>query len=331
MDIDTIPETYAPDLGLHHLQVLEVLLREHSLTRAAKVLNVTQPALSKTLAQLRRYFADPLFVRVALRMQPTSRALQLRAPVGAILDRVRMLRTQHVPFDPRTASRTFTFCVVDAGVIKLLPALVNHLLEEAPRVRLRTIQLDARHLEPWLESGNLDFAMGSFPTLTKGTRRQLLWTESYVSAVRGGHPRLRSRPTLEAFAAEKHVLVSTLGTGHAHQRAERAIEAAVPPGNIVCRVPMFIGAAVLAKHTDAVATLPLSIATVLAHDLDLKIIHPPIKLPRIDIYQYWHERFHREPANQWIRSVFVRLFGKSAPTKTPSPAPRSASDYQESG
>src|SRR5262249_31120345 len=157
-DIDTIPEGYS-DLDLHQLQVLEVLLREHSLTRAAKVLDVTQPALSKTLARLRRYFADPLFVRVALRMEPTPMALQLQAPVAAIWDGVRMLRAGHVPFDPRTASRTFTFCVVDAGVIKLLPPLVGHLLERAPHVRVRTIQLDARYLEPWLESGRLDFAM----------------------------------------------------------------------------------------------------------------------------------------------------------------------------
>jgi DNA-binding transcriptional LysR family regulator len=256
MDIETISQTHRGGLDLHHLQVIETLLRERSLTRAAKLLNVTQPALSKTLARLRRYFADPLFVRVALRMEPTPKALALRAPVAAILERMRMLRTEQVPFDPRTASRTFTFCVVDAGVIKLLPPLVNHLLAEAPQVRLRTLQLDVAHLEPWLESGNLDFAMGSFPSLTKGVRRQLLWTEQYVSAVRADHPRLKSRPNLDAFAAEKHVLVSTLGTGHAHRRAERAIEAVVPAGNILCRVPMFIGAAVLAKHTDVVATLP---------------------------------------------------------------------------
>jgi DNA-binding transcriptional LysR family regulator len=73
---------------------------------------------------------------------------------------------------------------------------------------------------------------------------------------------------------------------------------------------MFIGAAVLAKHTDAVATLPRSIATVLARDLDLAIIKPPIRLPTIDIYQYWHHRFHREPGSQWIRSVFATLFGR---------------------
>ncbi len=308
MDIDTIPKAHAASLALRDLEVLEVLLREHSLTRAAKVLDVTQPALSKTLARLRRYFTDPLFVRAGLHMEPTAKALALEGSIDAILERVRALRSEHVPFDPATSSRTFSFCVVDAGVIKLLPPLVKLLIRQAPHVRLRTVQLDAQQLEPWLASGNLDFAMGSFAGLTKAVRRQLLWTESYVGVVRRGHPRLGRRPTLAAFRAERHVLVSAVGTGHAHALAERALESAVDPDHIVCRVPMFIGAAVLAKHTDAVATLPRSIATVLARDLDLTIIQPPIRLPTIDIHQYWHDRFHREPGNQWIRSVFATLF-----------------------
>jgi DNA-binding transcriptional LysR family regulator len=303
-----IPGSYSTELDLHHLEVLDVLLREHSLTRAAQTLNVTQPALSKTLARLRRYFDDPLFVRVALRMEPTPKALELRAPVNAILERMRALRSEHVPFDPKTSDRTFNFCVVDAGVIKLLPRLVNRLAEEAPGVRLRVLQLDAEHLESWLVSGKVDFAMGSFPSLTKAIRRQPLWVERYVSVVRKGHPRIAKEPKIEAFAAEKHVLVSAAGTGHAHLLAERAIESVVPETNIICRVPMFISAAVLAKHTDAIATLPMSIATVLAKDLDLQIITPPLKLPKIEIYQYWHECLHREPGMKWMRGEFLKLF-----------------------
>ncbi len=310
MDINRITRGYAQvfDLDLRHLRVFDALMRERSLTRAARALNVTQPALSKTLARLRRYFADPLFVRVSLRMEPTPKALDLAEPVRGVLDRMRQLRTRHVPFDPRTSNRTFSFCVVDAGVAKLLPPLVSLLMREAPGVRLQVLQVDARQLEGWLESGKIDFAMGSYPALVKGIRRQLLWVERYISVVRRGHPRLGPRPSLRAFAAEKHVLVSMQGTGHAHRRAERAIEAAIPAGNIICRVPMFIAAAVMAKHTDVVATLPLSIATMLARDLDLEIVATPIKLPKIEIAQYWHERFDREPGIQWIRKVFPTLF-----------------------
>ena len=308
----TIPGDHSREPELQQLRVLDALLREHSLTRAARALDLTQPALSKTLARLRRYFDDPLFVRVALRMEPTPKALQLQAPVRAILDRAASLRVEHASFDPATSQRTFNFCVVDAGLLKLLPPLVERLLREAPGVRLNVAQLEAAHLERWLKSGKLDFAMGSFPSMPKGIRRQPLWVERYVSVARRSHPRLSPEPSLRAFAAEKHVMVSIAGSGHAHEIMQRALEAAIPRENVVCRIPIFTGAAILAKHTDAIATLPLSIATVLAADLDLQIITPPIRLPKIDIFQYWHSRFHNDPANQWIRAVFKSLFRQTA-------------------
>ena len=309
----TIPSHHSAEPSLQQLRILDVLLREHSLTRAAPELDVTQPALSKTLAQLRRYFDDPLLVRVGRRMEPTPRARQLQASVRAVLDRAALLRSESVTFAPGTSHRTFNFCVVDAGLLKLLPPLVELLLTEAPNVRLRVLQPEAAHLEPWLESGKLDFAMGSFPSMPKGIRRQRLWVERYVSVARSGHPRLPPEPTMRAFAAEKHVLVSIAGSGHAHQVMQRALETVIPRENVVCQVPIFIGAAVLAKHTDAIATLPLSVVSVLAEDLDLQIIKPPIRLPSIDIFQYWHERFHRDPGSKWIRSIFRTLFRRSSP------------------
>jgi DNA-binding transcriptional LysR family regulator len=310
-NMPTIPNSYSKDPTLQQLRVLDVLLHEHSLTHAARELNVTQPALSRILAQLRQYFDDPLFVRSGFRMEPTPKALQIHASVRVILDRVASLRSDSALFEPRTSHRTFNFCVVDAGLVKLLPGLIARLLAEAPNVRLQVLYPEAAHLERWLESGKLDFAMGSFASMPKSIRRQPLWVERYVSVARSDHPRLSSKPTIRAFAAEKHVLVSLAGSGHAHQIVQRALEVAIPRENVVCKIPIFIAAAVLAKHTDAIATLPMSVATALAEDLNLQVIAPPIKLPRINIFQYWHERFHRDPGNQWIRSVFRDLFRRA--------------------
>ena len=71
------------------------------------LLDVTQPALSKTLARLRRYFDDPLFVRVSHSMEPTPKALALREPVGESFEQMRALRSEHVAFDPKISTRTF--------------------------------------------------------------------------------------------------------------------------------------------------------------------------------------------------------------------------------
>jgi DNA-binding transcriptional LysR family regulator len=222
------------------------------------------------------------------------------------------LRSEHVPFDPARSSRTFNFCVVDAGMIRLLPPLIQYIHSNSPNVNFRIAPLDLDRLESSLESGKLDFAMGSFPSLTKRVRRQLLWSVTYVSVVRKDHPRLKTRPTVAAFAAEKHILVSASGTGHAHLQAERAIERIVPQENITCRVPTFVTAAVVASMTGAVVTLPESLATALADRLNLRLVTTPAKMPQIDVAQYWHERFHREPGSQWIRRVFATLFREAA-------------------
>jgi DNA-binding transcriptional LysR family regulator len=307
--MSAIPVGNRVEVGLRHLRAFEVLLRERNLTRAASALGVAQPALSKTLAKLRRYFADPLFVRAGHRMEPTAKALELAGAVHALLDDATTLRVRHRPFDPATSTRTFSFSVVDSGMVRLLPELLTHLEAHAPGVKLRVEPIDLEGLEGALEAGHLDFAMGSFPSRSKRIRRQTLWSVGYVSVARRNHPRLGAKPSLQAFAAERHLLVSTAGTGHAHQLVERALERAIPPEHIVCRVPTFMAAAFAASRTDNVATLPAGIATELGDALELAVFATPTRLPRIDVAQYWHERFHREPGNQWIRGVFAQLFG----------------------
>jgi DNA-binding transcriptional LysR family regulator len=104
------------------------------------------------------------------------------------------------------------------------------------------------------------------------------------------------------------VLVSTAGTGHEHQLVERALERVLAPQQIVCRVPTFFAAAYAASRADVVATLPAGIATELSGPLGLRAFATPTRLPKIDVAQHWHERFHREPGNRWIRGVFAQLF-----------------------
>jgi DNA-binding transcriptional LysR family regulator len=115
---------------------------------------------------------------------------------------------------------------------------------------------------------------------------------------------------------ERHIFVTAAGTGHPHQIAERSLEQQLPARNIIAHVPSFTSAALLAKTTDAVATMPGPVATVLARELDMQLAKPPIKLPEFEIAQYWHERFDRDPGNQWLRSVFnIRFGGGKPPSK----------------
>ena len=303
---------HAESLDLHQLRVIDVLLRERSVTRSSMVLNITQPALSKALGRLRGYFDDPLFVRVGLQMEPTPKALSMAPAVRAILDGVQSLQAEQVPFDPRVSDRSFSFLAVDAAIVVMLPPIVRALEVEAPSVHLRAVPLEAEHLHGWLQSGKADIAIGSYPNLTQGIRRQSLFSATYMSLMRRGHPRLLKTPSVADFIAEKHVLVVAERTGHAMQVAEEALESAIPPQNITIRVPGFTAAALAAKQTDAIATLPSPLAAVLARELDLELVKPPVRLPKFEIAQYWHERYHREPGNKWMRAMLFGLFGASS-------------------
>jgi len=290
-----------------------ILLQERSLTRAAQLLDVSQPALSKSLAKLRSHFGDPLFIRVGSRMEPTARALELERPMRSLIEAERALNVSPRRFSPLDSSRTFSFFLSDIGVVLLLPSVLRFLEKEAPRVRLRVMQADARQLTARLESGEVDLAVGDFPPLVQNIRRQRLYTDDYLGLARQDHPRIGGEPSRSEFLSERHVLVSASGTGHAHLLAERALLKAIPPSNVILRVASFSAAALVVQQSDLVATLPARTARLLARELKLRIVVPPMELPRIHIAQYWHERFHGESGNKWLRSVFVRLFSdKSA-------------------
>lgn len=302
------PRPALRELEFQQLRIIDALLREGSQTRAAAGLDMTQPALSKTLARLRVYFGDPLFVRVGSRMEPTPRAQALAAPIGAILAGLRELQHGEPDFDPLSSDRKFSLYMIDGAIVYLLPALLAYLRKAAPRVRVQAVQCDVRHLDLWLESGLVDFALGPFPDLVSNIRRLPLWTESYVTIVRDGHPRIGADPDLSAFTAEQHALVSVAGTGHHYGATERALESVVAPQNVVCRVPSFTAAAHIVRHSDALATLPKKLAYRLAADLGLRTVATPVELPLMDIGQHWHERYHRDPGNRWMRGVLRALF-----------------------
>ena len=82
------------------------------------------------------------------------------------------------------------------------------------------------------------------------------------------------------------------------------------PGGIVLTILLGIAGAIVASQTDGVVTLPANLADSIAGPLGLVAFKPPIALPRIEIAQYWHERYHRDPAHRWIRTRTFELFGK---------------------
>lgn len=299
------------ELSLPDLRVLSSLLREHSITRTAELMGTTQPAVSKVLGHLRRQFADPLFVRNGRAMQPTARALEIAGRLHVLLSAADDLRATSTAFDPATSDRQFSLLLTDVGMIHFLPPLLARLAESAPKTRVRAVPLQSHQIEGKLEAGDADLALGAFPKAAPHLRRQRLYQTGYSSVVRKAHPRIKKVRSRVGFLAERHVLVSASETGHAaHGAVQRAIAAVVPPTNILLQVPSFVAGAVVAAETDGVATLPTHLVDRLAGSLDLVSFDTPVALPRIEIAQYWHERYHRDAGHRWLRAVTFGLFGR---------------------
>jgi DNA-binding transcriptional LysR family regulator len=295
------------DVDLNLLVVLDALLRLRSVSRTAEALDMSQPAVSFALGKLRVLFNDPLFVRAAHGIRPTPRAEALALPLQEVLDRVKTNLLTPPRFDPASTERTFVFNMADVGELVFLPAIRSHLARAAPRANVRTVSTPPDELEEALRSGEVDLAVGYFPGLRGAAiYQQRLFSHSFVSIVRKDHPRIGAQITKKQFLEEKHAVVQQ--EGKSHEVFEQALADQGLSRRIVLSVPHFLAIPLIIAESDLVVTVPYAVGRSFAKMTDLKMLRPPIKVPPADVKQHWHERFHHDAANHWIRGVIAALF-----------------------
>lgn len=289
-------------VDLNLLVVFDAVYRAGSLTEAGLRLGLSQPAISHALGRLRHVFKDPLFLRTPRGVVPTQVADQVAPRVAEGLS---IIRSSFEPprFDPATSTRLFTIAMADIGEVVQLP-LIMRALRGAPGVRLRTLALPPAQARAALADGQADMALSNFPVKLP-LHEAMLGLPGYATIVRKNHPTIRSRMTLSAFRKARHLLVRPVGAGVKHgeviERALRALDA-----TIAIQVGHFFPVGAILVQTDLVATVPLGIAKSMARLVPLRIFAPPVKLPVTHLSLAWHERYHRDPGNQWLREIFVR-------------------------
>ena len=328
-------EIASSELNLRELRILNALLHERSITRTAQLLATTQPGISKVLRHLRTQFADPLFVRNGHAMQPTAKALEICRSVARAAWRRRQparrgdgLRSR--PVGPHVQP------AADRRRNDPLPAAADR-PGRAPshrRVNIRAMPLDSRQFELKLEAGEADLALGAFPKAARHLRRQRLYFDGYVTVVRNGHPRISALRSRAGFLAERHILVTASETGHAaHGTAQRVLTVADTAVEYHAAGPELHRRRHRCRRNrrsrpHCRPIWPSGSPT----PLGLIAFETPITLPRIEISQYWHERYHRDAAHRWFRSVTFRSVRRNGvrrsiecrikPRATRSPPPR---------
>jgi DNA-binding transcriptional LysR family regulator len=293
-------------VNLNVLVALDALLEERSVTRAARRLGVTQPAMSNTLANLRTLLDDPLFRRTSHGLEPTPRALSLAEPVRQGL-RLFESALSAPSFDPSSAERTFVVAASDYVEFVLMPPLMRRLSEVAPRVKVEIRPWGLHEVPAALARAEADLMVGFYDAVPSHHRHEILFEEEYVCIVRAGHPTVRKKLTLEAYLDLEHVLVSQRGDSPGS--VDRALAARGKRRRIAARVSHFLMVPMLVARTDLVAALSRRVVVPLARPLGLRVLAPPLPLPRGRIGQVWHEQMENDPGQRWFRSLVKNVCG----------------------
>ena len=286
------------------LQVFDEIYRTRSVTRAAENLGVGQPTVSVALAKLREHFGDRLFVRLDNSMEPTPLAKELEQPIRLAIQAVGHAYGHHAVFDPATVERVFCISMTDISQLVLLPKLWAHLRVASPGVRIDVVPLSG-DTSQMLESGEADLALGFMPQLEAGFYQQALFRQRYVCVASANHPRIGDQLTLNQYQDEEHATVTSSGTGHLILDREVARQGITR--HIALRVPNYLGIAFVVEQTDLLLTIPERLAQVLEGRGQFRVYPVPFELPDYAVKQHWHERYHHDPGNIWLRRVISEL------------------------
>lgn len=291
-------------LDLDWLNVFVEVYRTQSVTRAAERLALPQSNASVALNNLRRYYGDRLFSRTARGMEPTALAQAIYPEVQEVVARLGRLSGGRVMFEPATVQRAFRISMTDISEIVVLPPLVNHLRRHAPGVQIESERSNAETARR-LEAGEADLAIGFLPHLESGFYQQLLFKQDFVVLAGARHPRIKGALTRQSFLAEGHISVTTSGTGHAI--VDKVLARQKMDRRIALRVPSFLGVARLVATTELLAIVPRKLGESLPASEGIRMLEPPVALPPFAVKQHWHERFHADAGNAWLRATLAQL------------------------
>jgi DNA-binding transcriptional LysR family regulator len=299
-------------LDFAQLRVFSALYEHRSVIKVSRALDLPQPTVSRWLGRMRASFGDPLFVRTQDGMEPTPAAIACSDAVEEILNiyRTRLLHVGR--FDPSGTYRNFKIAGSEFGQLLGLGRLHDWARDRAPLARFTAVPLGRNNLAAQLEQGDVDLALGGFPDLGAGIKEQALYEEGYVCVMREGHPLSTGDFGLNEFLRAKHILVRAHRVGHVQQDVERRLTEMLPRANVRLVSESVVAAMLMIGDSDLLLVAPAGVADYFRDRCRLAVVATPMDLPKFQVKQYWHERFHRDPGSEWLR---LGIAGLTAPVR----------------
>lgn len=289
-------------VDLNLLVVLDALLTERHVSRAAARLNMSQPAVSHALARLRDLLGDPLLVRQGSGLVPTIRALEIAQPLADTLAGVRSVLGPQ-GFDPATTQHRFRLSMSDYGSAMLLPHLVQELRQHAPGIDLSVSQFSREAMAAGVADGDLDLGLGVFPHLPPQVRSELIINDHYACLL--DRRSLEGKPLdAEMYFSRPHAMVAM--RDDTVNEVDETLARAGQSRRLALVLPHWGVAPSLIAGTDLILTVAHGSLRDLGLDGDLVILPAPVPLPPVPYAQIWHKGRDGDPALRWLRSRIMK-------------------------
>tara|TARA_R110001583_G_scaffold21964_4_gene82882 strand:+ start:2454 stop:3464 length:1011 start_codon:yes stop_codon:yes gene_type:complete len=308
-------------IDLNLLVILQVLLEEQSVTRAAARLNLSQSALSKSLTRLRTSLQDPLFTRTAHGLKPTTHALQLQQKLPNLLQGLYQL-TQAPSFEPTSSDRHFTISMLESAYATLLPSFIGPLFQQANNIHLDVLSWKEGSIQA-LQQGKVDFGITGIDfyddprlktqNLPDGVSHSILFHDQQTCLVNEHHPALDAAKNgtwdINSYLQYNHLQVCC--EGNKWWAIDYFLEKQGKQRNIMSTLPDFYGAASVCAHSDLIFTLPSSFVPHAQKLYALKQIPLPFEFYEMAYALLWHHRNTDEPGHKWVREIICSSVEKA--------------------
>lgn len=305
----TIDHFNLRSFDLNLLVAFDALISEGSVTKAAKRLKIQQPAMSHSLSTLRVLLQDELFIRVGQVMQPTAKARSLAVPVRQALKQAQPALSGGDRFDPATEERTFRIAMSPEVELLLIPDLTARLRRFSPGIRLLARVFPYEAMDPSLEDGSIDLAVGCTYTQTSRRSFETLYKTEFACCHNPDLLKLANPVGLEAYLAADHATISQNET--LQGCIKDALEIAGVELNVVTAAPGYMSVLSAVQGSPLIATVPSRIAERYAPLLGLEVASLPVLLSFPPVNMVWANHADGDPANVWLRQQIREVFAST--------------------
>lgn len=289
-------------VDLNLLVIFECIYRHLNVSNAASEMGITQSAISHSLTRLRNHYRDPLFVRVSKGVAPTEFARGIRADVEKFVNQATLLSEKTDSFDPSTAKGRITIATTEYFEIVIGTKLYMKLRREAPGVQLSVRPTFDSLPKQKLEDGSYDLAIaGFYKNLPEGFYQQTLFSDSFATAFRKGHPKIKDKIKIDEYFSCDHTLITLQGDfkdGLSRMdKGKRSVR------NIPWGSSSFLSPGWIISETDLILTAPSLLLEKYKTHFPIEVQKCPVDVPPISIQMVWHAITNQNPLRKWIRGA----------------------------